>query len=160
MHYCPCCKLAFHASCLFDDGFVDLLITEERAHERLLKMEVACSRPFLDDCVKGAVDSACVPQWDGDRHELLPLELLRLARSPMVRGDGADIPKKWSITGNLAIVSAARQLVAAVLRTSFRVQPSWASQLGIPLNEEGPVDVLAWAVDDTGLRCPKCTGPI
>ena len=66
-------------------------------------------------------DESCVL----DRHELLPDELLALARSPMVKGKGADIPDEWSITGNLAVVSRARELVADVVLHGNELHRKW-----------------------------------
>ena len=96
-----------------------------------------------------------------DRYELIPGELLGLARSPMVKGKGAQIPSEWTTTGNYAVVSRARELVNDVVRLVKDLPDKWEDVIANPGVEEGArPDFTAWAVPDVGFRCPHCDEPI
>lgn len=59
------------------------------------------------------------------RREMLPDDLLALAHSPMAKGKGAGVPDEWSVTGNFAVVSRARELVASVVLHGNALHKEW-----------------------------------
>lgn len=183
MHFCPRCEQAYHARCLHKKQRVDgETMLDEQRRSRSEYMEVFVSlRPELPDALpphvrrgkKGQPSnieqcstltnslSICNASVTSDRHDLLPDELLALARSPMVKGKGANIPDEWTITGNLAVVSRARELVVEVLMYGNDLHRKWEHIVGFPGLEEGKYpDIMAWVVPDEGFSCPGCEAAI
>lgn len=191
MHFCPRCLHAYHASCLRKAGFIDEHISVDEVTSRNLQMEVAVaelmldpahhspskpnpgpvqSQPMATDQVSGdnweSLSSATLSpdnatDWYWDRHALLSEHLLALARSPMVKGDGALIPNVWSVTGNYAVVSRARVLVAGVALYSKDLAKEWLDYLDLPFSDDMLTpNITNWIVADCGFRCSECGGPI
>ncbi|KAL5478580.1 hypothetical protein ACEPAI_2764 [Sanghuangporus weigelae] len=186
MHFCPrkgCCR-AFHANCLARDGFVEKSQKDLRAlrAQRGLQLERTLpsasdeeedergsSSPISNSITLSVPNSNRYPETETDRHHEIPPELLVLARSPMVKGNGTGLPHEWScVTGNLALVTRARKLVHDALESkNSRLPLKWRTLLEIPgeesMNDEN-IDaskVRAWAVEDDYLfLCPRCKGAI
>ncbi|KAL5497727.1 hypothetical protein ACEPAH_2658 [Sanghuangporus vaninii] len=186
MHFCPrkgCCR-AFHANCLVRNGSVEKSQKDPRVlraqrglqFERTLpstsdEEEDGCgnSSPISDSMTLSVPNSNNYPESDIDRHHEIPPELLALARSPMVKGNGTGLPHEWScVTGNLALVTRARKLVHDALESkNSRLPLKWRTLLEIPgeesMNDEN-IDVgkiRVWAVEDDYLfLCPRCKGAI
>ncbi|EJD01936.1 uncharacterized protein FOMMEDRAFT_168520 [Fomitiporia mediterranea MF3/22] len=166
MHFCPrkgCCK-AFHADCLRAASYVEKPRKDLRSLKpwRELQFEGAIYdsseeegarvKPPVSNASSSRtlVSSSNQPNYkrirsrspnavplEVDKHQNLPLSLLTIARSPMVRGIGTDLPYEWScVTGNLAVVTRARKLVREVIEDGRRLPRKWRSLLEIPGQED------------------------
>lgn len=88
-----------------------------------------------------------------------PGDLLALARSPMVKGIDAVLPREWScVTGNVAAVFRARHFVKETTMNRKLLPDNWRMKFGIPGTWRG--SLLDWVVEDQGFLCPECKGPI
>ncbi|KAL5478579.1 hypothetical protein ACEPAI_2763 [Sanghuangporus weigelae] len=162
MHFCPrrgCCR-AFHADCLRQSGFVEKprkdmqYLRAQRAlqFERTLsrssdeedhdedQSSIISSSQSSSETLVASIKSQAHP----DRHHEIPSELLALARSPMVKGLGTDLPYEWScVTGNLALVTRARRLIHDALETKNSKLPlKWRTLLEIPGEENTSDDCI------------------
>ena len=125
-------------------------------------MEVAFCPPSGQGCLSASeVLRDAFTAVVQERRNLIPRSLLVVARSPMVKGHGAKTPKKWSLAGNYAVVTRAREMVVAFLTRGLAVHENWKERLDIPDTppDEEP-DTEAWTVPDEGLLCPSCSRPI
>lgn len=94
------------------------------------------------------------------RQDLLPSSLLRLAQSPMVKGEKTSLPRDTGVVaGNIAFVTRAREIVNSVLVDKADLPEDWVEKLQLP-NTRGNANVEAWIASDEGLVCPSCRGPI
>ncbi|THH05780.1 hypothetical protein EW145_g4545 [Phellinidium pouzarii] len=91
-----------------------------------------------------------------DTHALIPLSLLALARSPMVKGAGTTLPRNIGVvTGNIAVVARARKLLAHLMESEDFARDNWEESIGLPRE-----DISTWVEEDEGLLCPNCRGAI
>lgn len=94
------------------------------------------------------------------RQELLPSSLLRLAQSPMVKGEKTSLPRDTGVVaGNIAFVMRAREIVNSFLVDKADLPEDWEEKLQLP-NARGNANVEAWIASDEDLVCPSCGGPI
>ena len=101
-----------------------------------------------------------VPKEVMHRLELIPTSLLRLARSPLVKGQKPRLPDDTGIVvGNIPSVARARVFVANVLYACADLPGDWQKLLQLPDEGDG-TEVESWIVPDEGLICPNCGGPI
>lgn len=173
MHFCPRkgCRKAYHATCLRQRGFIEKPRKDTRLLEeqRALQFERSVSDSDEEDSESPNSSprrnrSQTAPQVLEDRHQEIPADLLALARSPMVKGQGTDLPFEWScVAGNFAVVTRARKLVREVVEDGKGLQRKWCSLLEIP-DEEGDeipsATIRVWAVKDDFFLCPGCKGAI
>lgn len=162
MHFCPRCRFSFHPGCLTKRGYYEESPDWRNPDERGVQMEVALSPlstpPYVSAAAPFPMPTTDVRQ---SRREQIPGSLLALARSPMVKGFAAATPKKWSLTGNYAVVTRARETVVGILNSGFDGHDTWRERLNIPKDrpEEQP-NLQSWTAPDLGLLCPSCSLPI
>ncbi|KAJ6562501.1 hypothetical protein B0H19DRAFT_1375565 [Mycena capillaripes] len=129
MHWCPrpCCRRAYHRACLLDR-------TTFATRHHLLCARLASSADTDD------ADPVIVPDDANDTMSQLPVDLLRLAGQPIVRGG------VYGVVGNVAVVVRARRVVHATLRVVDRDSSCDSEPLRI-IDPEFDLDLDLWEED-------------
>lgn len=163
MHYCPGCRKSYHENCLIDHGWVDTATGTQRGekppkHSGRLSRDICFERSLEVESLKYAALPALKRFRNPSSAKLpleitysrLPLDLLKLARSPIVRGG-----YEHGVVGNVFPVMRARNYVHKALMEREPMPDNWREEVSANLSK-----VEAWVAEDDNFICPNCHGVI
>ncbi|KIJ63590.1 hypothetical protein HYDPIDRAFT_40999 [Hydnomerulius pinastri MD-312] len=159
LHFCPRpgCRTAHHQSCLLERGLVED-VSEDRYRRLIETWPEVGATDTVESVVEGpsrkrrkgtpsSTDGCPVMIEDLDPLESFPRGLLDIAKQQIVKGTHAG-----GIVGNLAAVTAARNIIFRALTGDGIVPDDWMVEIDMPSLD------IPWKLP--GVICPHCGSPI
>jgi len=155
MHFCPTCRKSYHETCLINDDWVEKTQLQSGKLPRATQFERSLDFESSEYAALPALKRSRNPQNSKlSRLEKiysdLPYDLLKLAKSPIVRGGF-----EHGVSGNVFPVMRARSFVYDALMENEPLPDNWREEVLTKLSKVG-----AWVAGDENFLCPGCQGVI
>jgi len=154
MHFCPSCRKSYHENCLIHHDRVEKTsvrvgkLPRATRFERSLEVDSSEYATLLALKRSRNPSSAKLPLEK--IYSALPSDLLKLARSPIVRGG-----YEHGVVGNVFPVMRARTFIYSALMENKPMPDNWREEVSTNLSK-----VEAWVTEDENFLCPNCHGVI
>ncbi|KLO18988.1 hypothetical protein SCHPADRAFT_924828 [Schizopora paradoxa] len=136
MHFCISCQKSYHESCLDKHGSIE---NESRNSDDL-------PRDIRFERILGVRYPKQLTSFSESDYSSLPQDLLRLARSPIVRGG-----PEHGVAGNVFPIVQARIYIHDALLEHKPIPDNWKDEVSANLSV-----VQAWIAEDNDYLCPNC----